>query len=64
MSKQKLLMIGLEFGLLKVITLHLIKKKKLNTKVMTVTGKKLGDNDYKFCKKRSMTSLLIRKIKD
>ena len=28
------------------------------------TGKKLGDNDYKFCKKRSMTSLLIRKIKD
>ena len=28
------------------------------------TGKKLADNDYKFCKKRAMTSLLIRKIKD
>ena len=27
------------------------------------TGKKLGDNDYKFCKGRAMTYLKIRKIK-
>ena len=27
------------------------------------TGKKLGDNDYKFCKGRAMTNLKIRKIK-
>ena len=38
---------------------------KFNWKLFDdATGKKLGDNDYKFCKKRSMTSLLIRKIKD
>ena len=38
---------------------------KFNWKLFDdATGKKLGDNDYKFCKKRSMTSLLIRKIKN
>ena len=37
---------------------------KFNWKLFDdATGKKLGDNDYKFCKKKSMVSLLIRKIK-
>ena len=37
---------------------------KFNWKLFDdATGKKLGDNDYKFCKNRSMTSLKIRKIK-
>jgi len=37
---------------------------KYNWKLFDTSGKKLADNDYKFCKKRAMTSLLIRKIKD
>ena len=38
---------------------------KFNWKLFDdATGKKLGDNDYKFCKKRAMTSVLSRKIKD
>ena len=37
---------------------------KYNWKLFNTSGKKLADNDYKFCKKRAMTSLLIRKIKD
>jgi hypothetical protein len=37
---------------------------KFNWKLFDdATGKKLGDNDYKFCKNKSMTSLKIRKIK-
>ena len=37
---------------------------KFNWKLFDdATGKKLGDNDYKFCKKKSMVSLLVRKIK-
>ena len=38
---------------------------KYNWKMFDATnGKKLADNDYKFCNKKAMTSLLIRKIKD
>ena len=37
---------------------------KFNWKLFDdATGKKLGDNDYKFCKGRAMTYLKIRKIK-
>ena len=37
---------------------------KFNWKLFdAATGQKYGDNDYKFCKKRAMTSLTIRKIK-
>ena len=37
---------------------------KFNWKLFDdATGKKLGDNDYKFCKGRAMTNLKIRKIK-
>ena len=37
---------------------------KFNWKLFDAsTGQKYGDNDYKFCKKRAMTSLKIRKIK-
>ena len=37
---------------------------KFNWKLFDdATGKKLGDNDYKFCKKKYMVSLLVRKIK-
>ena len=38
---------------------------KYNWKMFDATnGKMLADNDYKFCNKKAMTSLLIRKIKD
>ena len=38
---------------------------KYNWKMFDASnGKKLADNDYKFCNKKVMTSLLIRKIKD
>ena len=37
---------------------------KFNWKLFdSASGQKYGDNDYKFCKKRAMTSLKIRKIK-
>ena len=37
---------------------------KFNWKLFdAASGQKYGDNDYKFCKKRAMTSLKIRKIK-
>ena len=37
---------------------------KFNWKLFdAATGQKYGDNDYKFCKKRAMTSLIFRKIK-
>ena len=37
---------------------------KFNWKLFdAASGKKYGDNDYSFCKNRSMTSLTIRKIK-
>ena len=37
---------------------------KFNWKLFdAATGQKYGDNDYKFCKKRAMTSLIVRKIK-
>ena len=37
---------------------------KFNWKLFDgATGQKYADNDYKFCKKRAMTSLIVRKIK-